>query len=160
MGFSTPQEIIQHWRLAPLEPEGGFFRRIWAGEEGRGSAIYYLLANGAISAMHRLAVDEIFHYYAGTSAVELLVLHPGGKGEIRRLASAFSGQGEPTVPVPAGCWQGALLAEPAGFAFMGTTCWPAYADSACEHGQAGMLAAAWPEYAKEILRRTARPRQG
>ncbi|MDR0996522.1 MAG: cupin domain-containing protein [Zoogloeaceae bacterium] len=150
----TPKEIIRRWQLTPLEPEGGFFRRIWTAPEGRGSAIHYLLAGEAISAMHRLTVDELFHYYAGTSAVDLLILHPDGAGEIRRLAAALSGEGEPTVWVPAGCWQGAVLTDSRGFAFLGTTCWPAYAEAAYEHGQTDALIAAWPEQAAEIRRRT------
>ena len=51
-------------------PEGGWYRRTWvaaagAGERPAGSAIYYLLLEGEVSAPHRIDATELWHFYAG-----------------------------------------------------------------------------------------------
>ena len=91
----TPERLIDLLDLAPLPVEGGHFRQTYragdvvggAGLPARythakafGSAIYYLLHDGHMSAMHRLPTDEIYHFYLG-DPVEMLLLHPDGSWE-------------------------------------------------------------------------------
>ena len=51
-------------------PEGGWYRETWraaarvegpAGERAAGTSILYLLAGGAVSRLHRLKGDEVWH---------------------------------------------------------------------------------------------------
>ena len=61
--------IIAALGLEP-HPEGGHYRETWRhepadGGRGAGTAIYYLLSAGEISAWHRLDVTEIWHFYSG-----------------------------------------------------------------------------------------------
>lgn len=65
--------IAEALGLEPLEHEGGLYRQMFA--DGNSTAIYYLLAGGDFSALHRLAGPEVYHFYAG-SPLRLLVLHP------------------------------------------------------------------------------------
>jgi predicted cupin superfamily sugar epimerase len=102
------EEIIKFLRLQPHPKEGGFFRETYRsvdpfsnlpnryrGQRSASTAIYYLLTPDSFSAMHRLASDEIFHFYKG-DAVEMLQLFPDGQGkhgnrlEGRTVASNYS----------------------------------------------------------------------
>ena len=77
-------DIAAQYGLTPLPVEGGLYRRTWAGPadaDGRpaGSAIIALFAaeDGLFSALHRLPIDEVWHFYRG-DALELLLLGPDG----------------------------------------------------------------------------------
>ncbi len=61
--------IIRALALEP-HPEGGFYAETWRapapeGQRGSGTAIYYLLRAGEVSAWHRVDATEIWHWYAG-----------------------------------------------------------------------------------------------
>src|ERR1700758_3890740 len=85
-------EIKGLLNLEPHPCEGGWFRQTWRSDEeipqpalpprspaarAAGTCIYYLLEPGTFSEMHRLASDEIFHFYYG-DPVEMLQLAPDG----------------------------------------------------------------------------------
>jgi len=70
-------------------PEGGWFREIYrademipknslpeyfTGERNVSTSIYYLLEGKDISTFHRIKSDEIWHYYAGNSAIEIMTV--------------------------------------------------------------------------------------
>src|ERR1700756_4389910 len=110
-------------RLLNLEPhpcEGGWFRQTWRSDEeipqaalplrypaarAAGTCIYYLLEPGTFSEMHRLASDEIFHFYYG-DPVEMLQLLPDGSGRTVILGGDFARSHHPQVIVPKNVWQG------------------------------------------------------
>ncbi len=63
----SAEDIARLLQLAPLEPEGGYFRRtaeaglILPGSGRRAhSVIYFLVTPRGFSAMHRLGTDEIW----------------------------------------------------------------------------------------------------
>src|SRR5215469_15740816 len=73
------QYWIEQLKLEP-HPEGGFFRQTYRapliidqsalppgfqGPRSASTAIYFLLAGNDFSALHRLAADEVWHFYAG-----------------------------------------------------------------------------------------------
>jgi len=78
----TAEEIIRLLDLKP-HPEGGFYKETYRSSRtitgtpsrAHSTAIYYLLVPGAVSRMHRLKSDEIFHYYMG-GAVTWVLLGP------------------------------------------------------------------------------------
>lgn len=78
--------IIAALALVPHPREVGWFREIYraaetppahalggrhAGPRAVSTAIYYLLTPAAFSALHRLAGDEVFHFYAGDPVEQL-----------------------------------------------------------------------------------------
>src|SRR6476620_10000015 len=78
--MSKADDLIARLGLTPHPREGGFFRETYRCEESYspeslppryfgprsvGTAIYYLLKPGTMSALHRLRSDEIFHFYLG-----------------------------------------------------------------------------------------------
>lgn len=140
--------------LEPLPVEGGLFRRTWAGPAdatGRpaGSAITLLLANEAdlFSAIHRLPIDEIWHFYRG-DPVEVLLLGPDGQDRVETLGP---GPGQHVqLTAPAGTWMGAQVVAGGRWALCGTTMAPGFVDADYEGGDADQLCAAYPRVADRI----------
>lgn len=154
------ENIIAQLGLQPLPGEGGFYRRTWTGPEtaGRaaGTAIYFLITPEGFSALHRLATDEVWHFYAG-DPVQLVLLDPAtSRMRIVPLgADVLAGQ-IPQQAVPAGVWQGARLADGAGrgWALLGCTMAPGWVEREFILGVAAELTAAFPAVAGEIARLT------
>jgi predicted cupin superfamily sugar epimerase len=109
-------QLIDFLGLAP-HPEGGHFREVYRSasrvqpldsrsERLALTTIYFLLAQGEVSRWHRVASDEVWHYYEG-DALELFTLDP----ELGRLGRHVLGpvaEGvQPVSVVPAGDWQAA-----------------------------------------------------
>ena len=125
-----PDEIIEVLGLRE-HPEGGYYAETWrdvpeSGGRGAGTAIYYLLRCGEVSAWHRVDATEIWHFYAG-SPLELRIRH-GGE-EPRALLGNHLGRGErPQLVVPAGAWQSArsCAEAPEGYTLVGCTVSPAF----------------------------------
>lgn len=153
----TAEDLIARFGLLPHPEEGGWFAETYrAGEiatpHGRravATQIYYLLTPQTMSAMHRVAHDEMFHFYLG-DAVEQLRLHPDGRAEWVTLGpDVMNGQAVQSL-VPAGVWQGARLLPGGRFALMGCTVAPGFDYADYDHGARADLAARWPEAAAGI----------
>jgi predicted cupin superfamily sugar epimerase len=124
--------------LAPLSIEGGYFfetyrspdmispdclPRRYSGPRTVGTAIYYLLEASTFSEIHRVASDEIFHFYLG-DPVEMLQLWPDGSGKRVLIGSDVENGMAPQLVVPHGVWQGARLVAGGKFALLGCTVSP------------------------------------
>lgn len=132
------KRLIDLLRLRP-HPEGGFYRETYRSDliipadalpdRYRGprsvcTAIYYLLTAGEVSALHRVASDEIWHFYAG-DPLELLILK-GDEARLARLGNdPLSGE-LPQILVPAGAWQGAKVVEGGRWSLVGCTVAPGF----------------------------------
>lgn len=158
-------EVIRLLGLKPHPIEGGWFDETWragdilnpamlpgryVGPRTTGTAIYYLLTEGAVSALHRLQSDEIFHFYLG-DAVEMLKLLQDGSSEIAALGSDLAAGQRPQIRVPAGAWQGARLLPGGRFALMGCTVAPGFDYADYEHAtDMQALLSGWPDQQKRI----------
>ena len=158
-GVFTAKRIIELLGLKAHPAEGGWFTETWragprveGGRRSIGTAIYYLITPDSFSSMHRLAADEIFHYYLG-DPVEMLLLEPGGAGRIVTLGPALEQGERPQVVVPAGTWQGSRLAAGGSVALLGTTVAPGFEFEDFESGDAAALAREWPAFEAEIRAR-------
>ncbi len=169
---SEAAAIIAALGLVPHPKEGGWFRETYrAGDSlappalgGRyaaprsvSTAIYYLLTPTTFSALHRLASDEVFHFYAG-DPVEQLQLHPAGHGEIVTIGNDLAAGQRPQVVVARGVWQGARLAHGGRYALLGCTVAPGFDYADYEDGARAILAAAYPQFAERIATLTAESR--
>jgi len=109
-------------------PEGGWYRRTWVaeaphGERPAGSAIYYLLLSGEVSAPHRIDGAEVWHFYGG-DPLELRLERSEGPVETCVLGPDVLAGQRPQVVVEAGVWQSA---RPLGrFTLVGATVTPAF----------------------------------
>ena len=140
------QEIIRTLGLEPLEHEGGYFRRMHLSEHS--SAIYYLLAQPEVSALHRLSETEVYHWYGG-SPLEILVLHPDGRAETLVLGPDLSAGQRPQHVVPGGTVHGS---RPLGaWSFVGTTMAPPFHWDGFELGDRDTLIAQFPEERERII---------
>lgn len=164
MGTIDPavKHLIERFGLAP-HPEGGHYvetyrcveriRRGVAGmERAASTAIYYLLSDGAYSAWHRIASDEIWHFYAG-HPLDVHVLTPKGEQLTHRLGNALLAPGSSfQAVVPAGCWFAAELADPSSYAFVGCTVAPGFEFSEFELASMDTLLTDYPRHASLIRR--------
>ena len=124
------KDLIEELELTP-HPEGGYFKETYRASahvtsSGRAAstAIYYLLDHGAVSHLHRIDADEVWHAYAGSG----LRVHIFEDKHYRFLdigTDLKAGQ-RPQGVVPAGAWFGAELLSPDDFALVGCTVAPGF----------------------------------
>jgi len=145
-------DLAAQYGLAPLPVEGGLFRRTWAGPPdaaGRpvGSAIIALFTaeDGQFSALHRLPIDEVWHFYRG-DPLEVLLLDPSGDARVETLGPDHHVQ----LTVPAGTWMGAQVAASGRWTLCGTTMAPGFMPADYEGGDADELCARYPSAATRI----------
>ena len=161
----TADEVKRRLGLVPHPREGGWYVRTYEAEEWvaaesfadrryaearrTGTAIYYLLEPGTFSEMHRLASDEVFHFYAG-DAMEQVRLFADGSGERVVIGNDLAAGERPQMVVPRGVWQGARLVKGGAWALLGCTVSPGFEFVDYESGRAEELVAEWPAWAREI----------
>ncbi len=160
----TAEEIKRHLRLEAHPCEGGYFRRTWRSEEeippaalpsrysgtrAAGTAIYYLLESSTFSEMHRLASDEVFHFYLG-DPVEMLQLWPDGSSKIVRLGSDLAAGMLPQLVVPKHVWQGSRLVPGGNLALLGCSVSPGFEYADYETGKRAELTREYPAAAELI----------
>ena len=146
--------------LVPLSIEGGYFFETYrssemisqeclpsrySGSRYFGTCIYYLLEPNTFSEIHRLAADEIFHFYLG-DPVEMLQLWPDGSGKRVLIGTDLEGGMTPQVVVPHGVWQGARLVAGGEFALLGCTVSPGFEYADYESGSRKLLSEAYPDH--------------
>lgn len=116
-----------------------------------GSAMVGMLTAdpSSFSDLHRLPTDEIWHFYLG-DPIELLLLHPDGRDELRILGTdVLNGQHIQTV-VPHGTWMGARLRPGGEYGVYGNTMAPGFVPGDFERPNAAELVARWPHRAELI----------
>ncbi len=138
----APADIIRILDLKPLPVEGGYFRQTYLGglqlpeevlppsvrsDRPASSLIYYLLTADTKSRLHRLELDEVWHFYMG-DVVELHVF--GSDVDYTKFSlghGLLEGQNVQAL-VAAHSWFGARLRPGGTWALMGCSLAPAYSD--------------------------------
>jgi uncharacterized protein len=158
----TAEQIRQNLHLEPHPIEGGWYRRTYTsdvsvallrGVRPYGTAIYYLLEEGAFSEMHVLASDEMFHFYYG-DPVEMLQLLPDGSSAVFTLGPDLAAGQHVQLVVPAGVWQGTRLIDGGKVALLGCTVTPGFDFADYRNGTWAELTAGWPMEAARIKKLT------
>ncbi len=155
----TAEQIIEKLGMVPLTKEGGMVLEAYKSktltDDGKmaGSAICFLLRGQAFSSLHRLAGDEIYHFYLG-DPVELTELLPDGTVKKTVLGSDILNGESVQHLVPAGNWQGSCLKEGGSWALLGTTMCPGYTDDSYEPADKEVLMNEYPSAAGEIEKLT------
>ena len=146
--------LIARLDLRP-HPEGGWYRETFrdpravhaAGFEGPRSAstaIYFLLAEGNFSALHRIRSDEVWHHYLGGD-VEVVCLSDDGALRTLVVGGRIDGDAAPQAVVEAGVWFGARARK--GWALVGCTVAPGFEFSDLELADRAALTASYPAHA-------------
>ena len=146
--------FVEPYRSEELIPQVGLPER-YSSERAFGTAIFYLLTPDTCSALHRLASDEIFHFYLGDPAT-MLQLHPDGSAEVITLGQNILEGQELQVVVPWGTWQGSFLNEGGQFALLGCTMGPGFEWADYEHASREHLLREYPDQRELIIRLTSR----
>lgn len=153
------EQLIARFGLQPLPDEGGWYRQTWrapaGGPDGRpgGTAILYLITRSGFSALHRLRMDEVWHFYAG-DPVRLVELDPVARqAKSVQLGANFAADQQPQHVVRGGIWQGARLAraDGCGWALLGCTLVPGWDERDFEMGDRGELLARFPAARADIV---------
>jgi predicted cupin superfamily sugar epimerase len=155
------RQIISRLGMMPLPGEGGFFVPTWTspdkGPKGRAhsSTILFLITKEEFSALHRLGMDEMWHFSAGDPA-ELVVMGPDAdSSRVIVLGADVAGGHFPQAVVMAGEWQGARIRQPAGpgakgWSLFGCTVTPAWDEREFELGRREELLAEFPAHGELI----------
>jgi len=162
---------VQYWidtlQLKP-HPEGGFYRETYRaplqieksalhgsfkGDRNASTAIYFLIAGDNFSAFHRIASDEMWHFYAGGPlAVE--VIDPAGRYSQILVGNDPEAGEEFQAVVPARCWFSSHVKNPASYSLVGCTVAPGFDFADFEIARRASLIAEFPEHRALIERLT------
>ncbi len=157
------QYWINHLDLSP-HPEGGYFRATYKsdltivqnalpssfqGARSASTAIYFLLGGRDFSAFHRIASDEVWHFYAGSSLVVYVINPEGNYSELHLGVGSDEGEVFQAV-VKAGCWFASRVKDGVGFALVGCTVAPGFEFADFELAKRSQLVAAYPAHQKLI----------
>lgn len=149
-------------------PEGGHYRETYratettdagalperfGGARSHSTAIYFLLAAGERSKLHRIRSDEVWHLYDGGP---LLIISISPAGDLTRtmLGRNLAAGEVPQHVVAAGHWFGALPADGASHALCGCTVAPGFDFNDFELARRDALLAAFPGHRHWILQLT------
>lgn len=135
-------------------PEGGFYRETYRsalvqGGRAASTAIYFLLRAGDVSALHRIASDEVWHFYAGAPLRVVRLGHPD-----LLLGLDFARGQEPQGVVTGGTWFGARSLG--DWSLVGCTVAPGFDFADFEMGSRDALVAAFPHLEATIVAFTRR----
>lgn len=157
------QYWIDQLKLEP-HPEGGFFRQTYRaslviaqsalpstfrGARSASTAIYFLLAGEDFSALHRLAADEVWHFYAGAALLLHSIDLTGNHSVIKLGKSPEAGEQFQWV-APTGHWFGSCLEQPDQYALVGCTVAPGFDFADFEMAERASLTAQFPQHRRLI----------
>ena len=144
---SVVRELIATLQLEPLPGEGGYFRQMWRTDSM--SAIFFVITPEDFSALHRLASDEMWHFYGG-DRVEHVQFDSAGAARVAHLGPDVLHGDEVQVGVPAGGWQGARIAPQSvrqnGWSLLGCTVAPPWSERGFELGARAELLRKFPAH--------------
>ena len=144
--------------------EGGAFREVYRSElslpktvlplffQGSRSAstsIYFLLSKGQFSAFHRIASDELWHFYYGDPLHVYEIAHNGRLYTHLLGSDLEKGQSFQTV-VKAGSWFASAPAPESEYALVGCTVAPGFDFADFELASRETLIAQHPDHANVI----------
>ena len=130
------------FRSAETVPADGLPAR-FDGPRPLGSALLFLVAPELPTRLHRLRSDQMYHHYRGDD-LEVLLLHPDGRGEVVVLGGDPAAGGLMQLLIPGGTYHMSRSRGPHGYALLATTAWPAPVDGDADFGDPAALAEAYP----------------
>lgn len=135
------QTLVERLNLQP-HPEGGYYRETFrsdrqipfnGGVRSAATVIYYLLAQGAYSAWHRIDADETWYHHVGCSVALHVLAAEGDVLTTHRLGNPIEHAGVVfQATVPTGCWFAAELLSPDDFALLSCSVAPGFEFSGFE----------------------------
>lgn len=144
--------------------EGGAFKEVYRsemvipqavltddfkGNRNAGTSIYFLLQQGQFSALHKIASDEIWHFYYGDP---LIVYEITNSGELieHKLGADFEAGEQFQCVVKAGSWFGAKTAPGSSYSLVGCTVAPGFDFADFELAHKENLLLQYPQFSDVI----------
>jgi len=135
--------------------EGGSFRETYraplvlqqpAGPRAASTGIYFLLEDGEFSAFHRIASDEMWHFYDGVT-LHIYEIKPNGTLHVHRLGRDITQGEQLQLVIPGGSWFASSVEETGGFALVGCTVAPGFDFADFELAERAALSQLFPQHA-------------
>jgi hypothetical protein len=140
-------------------PEGGFFVETYKcnetykevhlpkrynGDRTFATTIYFLITHNDFSALHRIASDETWHFYAG----DFLSIYAFKDEDYKeyKLGSNFENGETFQVTIPHGYWFGSRVNKIGSFALVGCTVAPGFDFNDFEMANKAELLRSYPQY--------------
>jgi predicted cupin superfamily sugar epimerase len=143
------REVYRSELLIPRSALPLFFR----GDRAASTSIYFLLAEGQFSAFHRIAADELWHFYYGDPLLVYEITH-GGRLIEHRLGQNPEKGDRFQATVKAGSWFASVPAPGSEYSLVGCTVAPGFDFEDFELARRESLIQMYPEYATLISRLT------
>ena len=163
----NPRHNAAYWREhlnLQSHVEGGAFRETYRsswefkqavlppamkGDRNASTGIYFLLEHGEFSAFHRIAADEMWHFYDGHS-LAIYDIDPSGALTVHKLGLNIEEGEQPQLVIKAGHWFASRVEIPGGFALVGCTVAPGFDFADFELATRDSLRAIYPQHAELI----------
>lgn len=144
--------------------EGGAFREVYRsdmvlpqdslsathkGDRNASTSIYFLLEYGEYSAFHKIASDEVWHFYDGAGVI-IYEINVSGELIIHKLGKDIDKGESPQVVITAGSWFGSRVEVENGYALCGCTVAPGFDFNDFELADRQLLIQQHPRYEKLI----------
>ncbi len=115
------------------------------GDRAISTSIFFLLEKGQISALHRIASDEIWQFCLG-DCLEIYEIDTNGELTIHRLGSNPTKQEQFQCIIKAGSWFGSKVAEDGDYSLVGCTVSPGFHFDDFELADPVALSKQFPQY--------------
>ena len=116
-------------------PEGGYFKETYRAKEvvkninglsrSASTGIYFLITSSAFSAFHKIASDEMWHFYDG-AALSVYIITLTGELKILKIGKDIKNGEQLQGVVPAGCWFASKVDVPNSYSLVGCTVSPGF----------------------------------
>jgi predicted cupin superfamily sugar epimerase len=168
MNYHNQQYWIERLNLSS-HPEGGFFAETYrakgiipksilsenfSGNCAYSTAIYFLLTGDTFSAFHRIASDEMWHFYDG-DPLSIFFFDTLGNLHEKVLGLDIEKNQFPQLVIPAGVWFASRCQNRNGFTLSGCTVAPAFDFADFELAKYEELAKEYPKHS-ELIRKLTR----
>jgi predicted cupin superfamily sugar epimerase len=121
----------------------------YRGDRHLGGVLYFLVTPAAPVRLHRIRSDQMYHFYLG-DPLEVLLLHPDGRSEVRSVGPDLFGGMHPQLLVPGRTFHAGRVRTGGAYALLGTSVWARAEPSDVEFGDAEQLLAAYPAARPEL----------
>jgi len=142
-GFVREAYRSSHRIPASALPEG------YDGDRAQASVLWFLVTADARMGLHRIRPDQMYQHYLG-DPLEVLLLPPGGGGEVATVGSDLAAGMRPQLLIPGGTWHVSRLRPGGSHALLATTEWPGVEPQDVELADPGDLASRHPDMAAQI----------
>ncbi len=137
--------------MTRLPVEGVYVASTYRSAEATAIVALFAREPRSFSAFHRLAYDEIWHYYGG-DPFRLLLLFPDGTSRDVVMGQDIAAGQHVQFTVPAGTWQAGDILDEGSYALFGCTMAPGFTADCFEAATADTLVSQWPARAADIAR--------